>query len=67
MKTDTPQIVYLRNDATSAFLVNTVELHFAIDAGAKTVTAMLAMRRNPDVVPLTLVLDSDEHEGQEIQ
>ena len=47
MKTDTPQTIYLKDYTPPAFLVDTVDLDFDIAAGGTTVTATLAMRRNP--------------------
>jgi len=62
MKTDTPQTVYLKNYTPPAFLVDTVDLDFVIETGSATVTATLAMRRNPAVAAQPLVLDGDELE-----
>jgi len=62
MQTDTPQTVYLKDYIPPAFLVDTVDLDFVIDTGGTTVTATLAMRRNPAVAPQPLVLDGDELE-----
>ena len=62
MKTDTPQTVYLKDYTPPAFLVDTVDLDFVIETGGTTVTATLAMRRNPAVAPQPLVLDGDELE-----
>ncbi len=49
MKTDTPQTIHLKDYTPPAFLVDTVDLDIAIAAGGTTVTATLAMRRNPAV------------------
>lgn len=57
MKTDTPPAVYLKDYTPPAWLVDTVDLDFVIAAGATTVTATLAMRRNPAVAAQPLVLD----------
>ncbi len=62
MKTDTPQTVYLKDYTPPAFLVDTVDLDFVIETGSTTVTATLAMRRNPAVAAQPLVLDGDELE-----
>ena len=51
MKTDTPQTVYLKDYTPPAFLVDTVDLDFVIETGSTTVTATLAMRRNPASPP----------------
>ena len=62
MKTDTPQTVYLKDYTPPAFLVDTVDLDFVIEAGSTTVTATLALRRNPAGTARSLVLDGDELE-----
>jgi len=62
MKTDTPQTVYLKDYTPPAFLVDTVDLDFVIETGTTTVTATLAMRRNPAVGTQPLVLDGEELE-----
>ncbi len=62
MKTDTPQTVYLKDYTPPAFLVDSVDLDFVIETGGTTVTATLAMRRNPAVAAQPLVLDGEELE-----
>ncbi|WP_265947364.1 aminopeptidase N [Dechloromonas sp. A34] len=62
MKTDTPQTVYLKDYTPPAYLVDTVDLDFNIEPGGTTVTATLAMRRNPASAGQPLVLDGDELE-----
>jgi aminopeptidase N len=62
MKTDTPTTVYLKNYTAPAWLIDTVDLDFVIAAGATTVSATLAMRRNPAVAGQPLVLDGEELE-----
>lgn len=62
MKTETPQTIYLKDYTAPAYLVDTVDLDISIETGATTVTATLAMRRNPDVAAQALVLDGDELE-----
>jgi aminopeptidase N len=62
MKTDTPQTIYLKDYTAPAYLVDTVDLDINIEAGATTVTATVAMRRNPDVAAQPLVLDGEELE-----
>ncbi|HXE37562.1 MAG TPA: aminopeptidase N [Azonexus sp.] len=62
MKTDTPQTVYLKDYTPPAYLVDTVDLDFNIEPGGTTVTASLAMRRNPASAGQPLVLDGDELE-----
>ena len=60
MKTTTPQTVYLKDYTAPAYLIDTVDLDFNIEIGGTTVSATLAMRRNPAVPAQPLVLDGDE-------
>ena len=61
MKTTTPQTIHLADYAPPAFLVDRVDLDFDIAAGGTTVTATLAVRRNPGTAPgQPLVLDGEE-------
>ena len=60
MKTSTPQTVYLKDYTAPAYLIDTVDLDFNIETGGTTVSATLAMRRNPAVPAQPLVLDGDE-------
>jgi aminopeptidase N len=62
MKTETPQTIYLKDYTPPAFLIDTVDLDFNIESAGTTVTATLAMRRNPAVAAQPLVLDGDELE-----
>ncbi|MGB5010522.1 MAG: aminopeptidase N, partial [Candidatus Dechloromonas phosphoritropha] len=62
MKTDTPQTIYLKDYTPPAFLVDTVDLDFVIEAGGTTVTATLALRRNPAIAAQPLILDGEELE-----
>jgi len=62
MKTDTPQTIYLKDYTPPAFFVDSVDLDFVIETGHTTVTATLAMRRNPAVPAQPLVLDGEELE-----
>ncbi|KXB31875.1 aminopeptidase N [Dechloromonas denitrificans] len=62
MKTDTPPTIYLKDYTAPAYLVDTVDLDFVIATGATTVSATLAMRRNPAVAAQPLVLDGEELE-----
>ncbi|PKO89539.1 MAG: aminopeptidase N [Betaproteobacteria bacterium HGW-Betaproteobacteria-10] len=62
MKTDTPQTIYLKDYTAPAYLVDTVDLDISIESGATTVSATLAMRRNPDVAAQALVLDGEDLE-----
>ena len=55
MKTDIPQTVYLKDYTPPAFLVDTVDLDFVIETGSTTVTATLAIRRNPAVAAQPLM------------
>ncbi len=59
MKTETAPTIYLKNYTAPAWLIDTVDLDFVIAAGATTVSATLAMRRNPDVASQPLVLDGE--------
>ncbi len=71
MKTDMPQPIYLKNYTVPAFLIDSVELDFNIETGGTTVTATLAMRRNPEVdakfATQPLVLDGEELETLTVQ
>ena len=60
MKTDTPPTVYLKDYTPPAFWIDTVDLDFDIAAGSTTVTATLALRRNPACPSQPLVLDGEE-------
>ncbi|KAF4516441.1 hypothetical protein B566_EDAN003187 [Ephemera danica] len=62
MKTDTPRTIRLKDYTLPAFHVDTVDLDFVIEAGSTTVTAALAMRRNPAIAAQPLVLDGDDLE-----
>jgi aminopeptidase N len=62
MRTDTPQTVYLKDYTPPAFLIDTVDLDFDIEAEQTTVTATLAMRRNSASPQQPLVLDGEELE-----
>jgi len=62
MKTDTPQTVYLKDYTPPAYLVDHVDLDINIETEGTTVSATLAMRRNPAVVEQPLVLDGEELE-----
>ena len=62
MKTDTPQTIYLKDYTPPAFLVDTVDLDFVIEAGGTTVTATLALRRNSAIAAQPLVLDGEKLE-----
>ena len=62
MKTDTPQTIYLKDYTPPAFLIDTVDLDFNIGSAGTTVSATLAMRRNPALAAQPLVLDGDELE-----
>ncbi|MFN4342322.1 MAG: aminopeptidase N [Azonexus sp.] len=60
MKTDTPPTVYLKDYTPPAFWIDTVDLDVDITAGSTTVTATLALRRNPACPGQPLVLDGEE-------
>ncbi|MDP3438481.1 MAG: aminopeptidase N [Azonexus sp.] len=59
MKTDTPQTIYLKDYAAPAYLVDTVDLDINIENSGTTISATLAMRRNPAVAAQALVLDGE--------
>ena len=71
MKTDVPQPIYLKDYTSPAFLIDNVDLDFNIEAGGTTVTATLAMRRNPEgdakFATRPLVLDGEELETLAVQ
>jgi aminopeptidase N len=62
MKTDTPPTIFLKDYTPPAFFVDRVDLDFVIETGATTVSATLALRRNPARPPRPLVLDGEELE-----
>lgn len=62
MNSAAPQTVYLKDYTPPAWWIDTVDLDFVIAAGATTVTARLALRRNPAVAAQPLVLDGEELE-----
>lgn len=62
MNSEAPQTVYLKDYTPPAWWIDTVDLDFVIAAGATTVTARLALRRNPAVAAQPLVLDGEELE-----
>ena len=68
MKTDTPQTILLENYTPPAFLVDTVDLDVEFRPQAVTVTARLALRRNPAANDprAPLMLDGDELETREV-
>ncbi|WP_374326838.1 aminopeptidase N [Azonexus sp.] len=57
-----PQTIYLKDYTPPAWWIDTVDLDFVIAAGATTVSARLALRRNPAVAAQPLVLDGEELE-----
>ena len=66
MKTDTPQTIYLKDYAAPAYWIDTVDLDIRVDTGHTTVTATLAMRRNPAATWQALVLDGEELETLDV-
>jgi aminopeptidase N len=62
MNRETPQTIYLKDYTPPAWWIDTVDLDFVIASGATTVTARLALRRNPAVAAQPLVLDGEELE-----
>ncbi len=62
MKNDAPPAIRLRDYRPPSYLIDTVALDVDLRAGATTVTAELALRRNPLVPPAPLRLDGEELE-----
>ncbi len=62
MNSETPQTIFLKDYTPPAWWIDTVDLDFVIETGATTVTARLALRRNPAVAAQPLVLDGEELE-----
>lgn len=63
MKKATPRTIYLKDYQPSAYLIDTVELRFELDAENTRVINQMQIRRNPDVEPgEDLVLDGEELE-----
>src|SRR5512137_1519020 len=62
MKTDTPQPIYLKDYTPPAYFIDTVDLDFNIASDTTTVSATLALRRNPARPGQPLVLDGKELE-----
>jgi aminopeptidase N len=62
MKTDTPQIIHLKDYTPPAYWVDTVDLDFVIESAFTIVTATLSLRRNQEVARQPLVLDGEELE-----
>lgn len=59
MNPATPPTVYLKDYTPPAWLIDTVDLDFAIGGDATVVTATLALRRNPAAAAQPLVLDGE--------
>jgi aminopeptidase N len=60
MRTETPHAIYLKDYTPPAWLVDTVDLHVAINEGYAEVRARLFCRRNPQGAGGALVLDGEE-------
>ncbi len=60
MRTDTPHAIYLKDYIPPAWLIDTVDLHVAINDAHAEVRARLACRRNPQGIAGPLVLDGEE-------
>jgi aminopeptidase N len=60
MRTETPNTIYLNDYAPPAWLVDTVDLHVAIQQGHAEVRARLACRRNPRGAGGALVLNGED-------
>jgi aminopeptidase N len=59
MKTDLPQPIFLKDYTAPTYWIDTVDLDIDIGSCGATVTAQLAMRRNPSVATQPLVLDGE--------
>jgi aminopeptidase N len=59
---NTPNITRLADYQPPAYLVDTVDMHFDLDAASTKVTSRLAMRRNPEGNGGACVLDGEELE-----
>ncbi|MEY4592053.1 MAG: hypothetical protein RIR18_948, partial [Pseudomonadota bacterium] len=53
-------VIYLKDYQPPAWWIETVDLRFNIQADGTTVSAILAVRRNPEIPRQALVLDGDE-------
>ena len=62
MQTETSPTIYLKDYTPPAYWIDTVDLDFVIETGGTTVTAVLAMRRNPAVAAAPLLLDGEDLE-----
>ena len=62
MTSETSKTIYLKDYTVPAYLIDSVDLDFNIKTSHTTVTATLAMRRNPAAAPQPLVLDGEELE-----
>ncbi len=60
MRTETPNTIHLKDYAPPAWLVDTVDLHVAIQPGHAEVRARLACRRNPQGAGGALVLNGED-------
>jgi aminopeptidase N len=60
MRTETPNTIHLKDYAPPAWLVDTVDLHVAIQQGHADVRARLACRRNPQGSGGALVLNGED-------
>ena len=60
MRTETPNTIHLKDYAPPAWLVDTVDLHVAIQPGHAEVRARLACRRNPRGAGGALVLNGED-------
>ena len=60
MRTETPNTIHLKDYAPPAWLVDTVDLHVAIQPGRAEVRARLACRRNPRGAGGALVLNGED-------
>jgi aminopeptidase N len=64
MRSDTPQTIYLKDYQPPAFIIETIDLHFSLEAEHTTVSSVLTVRRNPDCLQQGASLELD---GEELQ
>jgi aminopeptidase N len=60
MRTETPHAIYLKDYTPPAWLIDSIDLHVAINDGHAEVRSTLACRRNPAGRGGALVLDGEE-------
>jgi aminopeptidase N len=60
MRTEIPHAIYLKDYTPPAWLIDSIDLHVAINDGHAEVRSTLACRRNPGGIAGPLVLDGEE-------